>query len=366
MPRRRWHWRLLCLNLLLRTALKKRFKAHVDPRVLRRRVEKIDARLARVDPSVRRRAVACDGVGAEWIEVPQSRAERVILYLHGGGFALRVPNVHAGMAARWCRRLGARTLMPDYRLAPEHPFPAAPEDCLTAYRWLLAQGITPGNVVIAGDSAGGCLALAVLHGIKSAGWPLPKCAVLLSPAADMELAGPSLVGNEKADPMFRPEVLTLLRDFYVRPDQYQNPLASPLRADYHGFPPLLLQVGSTEMLLNESTRVAEKAHDSGVHVVLEIWQGMPHVFQAISYLPESRHAERHIVDFIRAHAGWDQGAGQGAAVQEALLDNAGLPPTAMVDRDRAGLPDAGSLPASQGTTAPDAGGRVPSRIPSGS
>jgi acetyl esterase/lipase len=303
-PRRRWHWRLLWVSLLLRATVKRRLGASVDPGALRRRIERIDAHLSKVRPEVRRRRITCDGVGAEWIEVPESLAERVILYLHGGGFVLRVPNVHAGMAARWCRRLGARTLMPDYRLAPEYPFPAAPEDCLTAYRWLLAQGIASGNVVIAGDSAGGCLTLAVLHGIKSAGWPLPSCAVLLSPPADMEMAGPSLIRNKKADPMFHPDTLALLRDLYVKEDQYQDPLASPLRADYQGFPPLMMQVGSTEMLLNESTRVAEKAHDSGVHVVLEIWQDMPHVFQAIHSLPEAREAERHIVRFIREHSGW--------------------------------------------------------------
>src|SRR5260221_7364609 len=161
-------WRRRWLNLFLRFTAKRMLAPGADLAVLRRKQVGLDVRFGRVDPVARRTPVAIDGVDGEWIDVPESRPERVLPYLHGGAFIFRFPNTHPALAARLCRRLGARALMVDYRLAPEHPYPAAPDDCHRAYRWLLAQGCDPRNIVIAGDSAGGNLTRGTLHRAKGA------------------------------------------------------------------------------------------------------------------------------------------------------------------------------------------------------
>jgi len=295
---RRW-W----LHTILRLTAKRMHVVGADIATLRAQQEVFDKKFGRLDPEAKQTAVDCDGVAAEWIEVTGSRPYRVLLYLHGGAFMFRFPRTHAGMAARWCRRLGARALMVDYRLAPEHRFPAAPDDCHGAYRWLLAQGIDPRHIALAGDSAGGNLALVTLHRIKAAGEPMPACAVLLSPAVDFTLSSKSLVTNEKRDPMFTLAGLIALRGLYASPRHYLDPSVSPLYADYAGFPPLLFQAGDLEVLRDESMRAADRAHAAGVDVELEIWKDMGHVFQALP-LPQATAATEHIVNFITKHTGW--------------------------------------------------------------
>jgi acetyl esterase/lipase len=293
------------LNAVLRLAMGKPLAHDTDVVALRRRYERIDARQFRVDPEAERSPVECGGVPGEAIWVPETRAERTLLYLHGGSFAFRFPNAHAAFAARLCRRLRARALIPDYRLAPEHPFPAAPDDCHAAYRGLLAQGIEPDNIVLAGDSAGGTLALVTLHRIRVAGEPMPSCAVLLSPAVDCTLRSPSMVAYDGHDPMLRLASLIVLRQHYVpSPHDYTNPEVSPLFADFAGFPPLFFQAGSTELLRDEATRAADKAFDAGVDVELELWPGAAHVFQIADFLPEAAQALNHIVRFVRIRTGW--------------------------------------------------------------
>jgi acetyl esterase/lipase len=248
----------------------------------------------------------CDGVPAEWLEVPETRAERVLLYLHGGSFAFRFPNAHAALAGRLCRRLRARALLPDYRLAPEHPFPAGADDCHAAFRWLLAQGIEPRNIVLAGDSAGGNLALVTLHRARRAGEPMPGCVVLLSPAVDCTLSSPSMVEYDGRDPLLALSSLLVLRRHYVpSPHLYMNPEVSPIFGEFAGFPPLFFQAGSTELLRDEATRTADKAHAAGVDVELELWPDLPHVFQAAHFLPEAALALSHIARFVRMRTGWD-------------------------------------------------------------
>jgi len=302
---RRPSWRTRALNALLRVTVRKRLSLDADVAALRRQYETFDARYFRAEPDVRRIAVDCDGVAAEWVSVPQTRAGRVILYLHGGSFAFRYPNAHAALAARLCRRLGAQALIPDYRLAPEHPFPAAPDDCHATYRWLLAEGFDPKGIVVAGDSAGGNLALVTLHRAKKAGEPLPACAVLLSPAVDCTLGSPSMVVNDGIDPMVQLNSLLVLRRHYVpSPHQYTDPEVSPLFGEFGGFPPLFFQAGSTELLRDEATRAAEKAHEAGVDVELELWPGVAHGFQVAGFLPEAVLAIDHIARFVEARTGW--------------------------------------------------------------
>jgi monoterpene epsilon-lactone hydrolase len=299
-------WRSRALNALLRVASSRRLRQDADLLALRRRYEALDARHAPAVPGMVREAVQCDGVAAEWISVPESRPDRTLLYLHGGSFAFRFPNTHAAFAARICRRLGARALLPDYRLAPEHPFPAAPDDCHAAYRWLLGRGCPPGSVVLIGDSAGGCLALVTLHRARQAAEPQPACAVLLSPAVDCTFDSHSMVDNEGRDPLFRLSDLLVLRRHYVpSPHLYTHPEVSPLFADFTGFAPLLLQAGSGEMLRDEAVRTAHKAHAAGVDVELELWPDTPHVFQVAPFLPESTRALHHIAAFVAAHTGWN-------------------------------------------------------------
>ncbi len=310
----RGSWRSRALNTLLRAALSRRLRPDSDLEALRRRYEALDARFAPVVPGMQREPVQCNGVAAEWISVPESRTDRTLLYLHGGSFAFRLPNTHAAFAARLCRLLGARSLLPDYRLAPEHPFPAAPDDCHAVYRWLLGQGCAPGSVVLIGDSAGGCLALVTLHRLRQAAEPQPACAVLLSPAVDCTLDSHSMVDNEGRDPLFRLADLLVLRRLYVpSPHLYTHPEVSPLFADFEGFAPLLLQVGSSEMLRDEAIRTAHKAHAAGVDVELELWPDTPHVFQAAPFLPESARALQHISAFVAARTGWSVAGLSGAA-----------------------------------------------------
>ena len=298
-------WRSRALNAVLRLTMGRPLRDDSDIVALRRRYEKLDARQFRVGSHVERMPVECGGVPGEWIVVPETRHERVVLYLHGGSFAFRFPNAHAALAARLCRQLRARALIPDYRLAPEYPFPAAPDDCHAAYRGLLAQGVDPGNIVLAGDSAGGNLALVTLHRSRAAGEPLPACAVLLSPAVDCTLGSPSMFTFDGQDPMIRLASLLVLRQHYVpSPEHYTNPEVSPLFADFEGFPPLFFQAGSTELLRDEATRAADKAYAAGVDVELELWPDAAHVFQIAGFLPEAAVAIDHIARFVRMRTGW--------------------------------------------------------------
>lgn len=299
-------WRRFWLHLALRLLTRRMISLNPDVPRLRARQLRVDARVNRLPQGLHRTRVDCGGVAAEWLETPGNQPQRVLLYLHGGAFMFRFPHSHGALVGKWCRKLGARALMVQYRLAPEHPFPAAPDDCHAAYRWLLAQGYRADDIVLAGDSAGGNLALATLHRIKAAGEPMPRCAVLLSPFVDATLSGASLRYNAHCDPMFTIEGMMTIRSLYVKPESYFDPSASPLFADFTGLPPMLIQAGGIEMLRDDSVRVAERAHAAGVPVQLEIWEHMPHVFQAIPLLPQAAVASQRIMAFIAGQTGWSK------------------------------------------------------------
>jgi len=272
---------------------------------MRKRIALIDHNLGQLAGDVRITRQNCDEVRAEWLEVQQSRLDRVLLYIHGGAFCFRIPRTQSAMIARWCRRSGARALMPVYRLAPEHPYPAASDDCLAAYRWLLNNGVPAHNIVICGDSAGGNLSLVTLMRAREEGLPLPAAAIVLSPATDFSLSGRSSTVNEESDPMFSLAMLRWFGEMYLsEPELFLTPFVSPLTGDFSGLPPMLFQVGSNEMLLDDSTRAAAKAFGAGVDVQLDVFDGMPHVFQGIAQLPESKVADRHVAEFLEAKAGW--------------------------------------------------------------
>lgn len=306
----RGRWIRDLLNLLLRVTVRWQLGLHINVPQLRGRMEKLNKQAPPLCPDVRREPVHCDSASAEWIVPSACRTERVLLYVHGGAFVARTPELHAAMVSAWCQALGARALMVDYRLAPEHPYPAALDDCHVAYRWLLRQGIAPTQIVIAGDSAGGNLALATMQRLKAEGAPLPTCAVLLSPFLDFSLGGKSVLDNAHADPVFTLAFGIGIRACYAHPRQYLDSGVSPLFGDFAGLPPLLFQVGSTELLLDDSGRAAALAEAAGVTVQLEIWERLPHVFQYIAALPQAREAAQSIVGFISSHTGWDVKTGE--------------------------------------------------------
>ena len=236
--------------------------------------------------------VSANGVSAEWITAPGAGAGKAVLYFHGGGFQIGSTRSHRELMARISEAAACRVLGIDYRLAPEHRFPAALHDALTAHDWLLAQGFHGADIALAGDSAGAGLALSVLLSLRDAGRALPAAALLMSAWTDLTASGPSYEGRADADPIHqRSMILALARSYLGAAGDARNPLASPLFAGLHGLPPLLIQVGDRETLLSDSTLLAEKARAAGVSVELEVWPGMIHVFQQFpAELAEARQA----------------------------------------------------------------------------
>ena len=253
-----------------------------------------------LDEDVRCEAVDVGGIPGEWISTPESVEERVVYYLHGGGYVICSIDTHRPMIARIARAAGARALAINYRLAPENPFPAAVEDATAAYRWLVSTGVEPAKVVIAGDSAGGGLAVAAMVALRDAGEPLPAAGVCISPWVDMEGTGESMVTKADVDPIVRPEGMPQMAKAYLGDADPRTPLASPIYANLTGLPPLLIQVGTAETLLDDATRLAERAKSAGVEVVLEPWEDMIHVWHAFAeMLPEGQEAIERIGEFVR-------------------------------------------------------------------
>lgn len=291
-------------NRVLRLAMKGPMRSMTDHRHLRKVMRRANAWVP-IPKDVKIEDVDAAGVPAQFIRVPSSRDDRIILYLHGGGFVTSSPKVHTRMVACLCRDLDAAVLLVDYRLAPEHPFPAGPDDCLNSYKWLLAKGHEAKNIVIAGDSAGGCLTLVTLLRVRDEGLSLPSCAVMLSPGTDLTRTGLSHTENKEKDPVFDYNAFDLIVKAYVGDETSKvNPLVSPLYAEMHGLPPLLFHAGSTEMLRDDSVLAAEKAKAAGVDVTCKIWDDLPHVFHSLGFLPESKIAFEHIKNFVETKTGW--------------------------------------------------------------
>jgi acetyl esterase/lipase len=236
-----------------------------------------------------------NGVPAEWVSAPGAAADRAVLYLHGGGYVIGSIRTHRELAGRISAASGARCLVIDYRLGPENPFPAAVEDATAAYRWLIAAGFLPGKLAIAGDSAGGGLSVATLLALRDAGVPLPATGVCISPWVDLEGTGESMTTKAAEDPMVQRDALRQMAQLYLGGADPRTPLAAPLWGELRGLPPLFLQVGSAETLLDDSTRLAQRARNAGVEVELEIWPDMIHVWHAFAgMIPEGREAIERI------------------------------------------------------------------------
>jgi acetyl esterase/lipase len=257
-----------------------------------------------VAADIRSEPVDAGTVPAAWVSAPGAAEDRVILYLHGGGYAIGSIDSHRALAGSLSRTARARVLLIGYRLAPEHPFPAAVEDSTAAYRWLLRQGVEPSRIVIAGDSAGGGLTVATLVALRDAKERLPAGGVCISPWLDMEGSGESMTTRAAQDPMIQRGLIEWFASLYVGKGDRRAPLASPLYADLSGLPPLYVLVGTAETLLDDSVRLGERARKAGVQVTLEAWDGMIHVWPAFAaILDEGREAIDKIGEFVRRRTG---------------------------------------------------------------
>lgn len=291
-------WQAHVLKGLLK--LNRRFFQQPGDRTVARHRADIDRLCAMFKPigPINHDRVEAGGVPAEWVIPKHTEPSRAILFIHGGSFVAGSTYSHRTLAANMAIASKARALSIDYRLAPEHPFPAAVEDTAAAYEWLLAQGLTPSQIVVAGDSAGGNLSLALLLHLRDLQQPMPAGAVCLCPAPDLSFSGESMVTNLKKDIMLNLSEERTYIKAYLKGADPRAPLASPIYADLRGLPPLFLQVGAHELLLSDVERFAEKAKAAGVEVTLEVWPEMQHDWQmAAAILPEGRQAIAHAGEF---------------------------------------------------------------------
>ena len=252
-------------------------------------------------PDIKIERVTAPSAPAEWLRPPAATAGRVVLYLHGGGYVIGSPRSHRHLAAAIASAAGASALLLDYRLAPEHPFPAAVDDAVAAYRWLLEQGVSPAHLVIAGDSAGGGLTIATLLALRDSGARLPAVAVCISPWVDLTCGGGSYDTKAAADPIVRRAGVAEMARAYLGTVDPRAPLASPLFADLRGLPPLLIQVGTDEVLLDDGLGLAERAKAAGVDTTVEVAERMIHVWHwFFPMLDEGQAAIDRIGAFVRA------------------------------------------------------------------
>jgi acetyl esterase/lipase len=281
------------------------FRYMADPalpvEVRRRRMDRVVGTV-RVSRGTRVEPVMAGPVPAEWIVPPGVETDTVLLYLHGGGYAAGSFVTHRVVAEKVAQLARVRALLPAYRLAPEHRFPAAVDDAMAVYRWLIQEyDADPARVVVAGDSAGGGLTIVLAVSARDAGWPLPAALACVSPWTDLAGTGESMRTKAGKDPCFTPEGLHLQAREYLGDADPRHPLASPLYADLRGLPPLMVQVGEDELLLDDARRLVERARAAGVDATLEVWPGLWHIFATQGTFPESRKAMQRLAYFLRRH-----------------------------------------------------------------
>lgn len=280
-----------------------RARPHFSATMAERRAgwEHLSGRFA-VPDDVKYEPVVSNGVPGLWVTPPNAVARRVILYIHGGGFVLGSSRTYREFTARLGRAAKARSLVIDYRLAPENPFPAGLEDCVKAYEWLIAEGHDPKDIAVAGDSAGATLILSTLLILKSKKIPLPACIGAICGWYDLTNSSPSIVSNGNRDIFVPPNFNDAAAKIYLGGADARDPLASPLFGDMKGFPPTLIQVGDMERLIDDSTRLHAKLQAEGVESVLEIWPDMPHIWHFFgSMLDEGTKATERVAEFIAKH-----------------------------------------------------------------
>jgi monoterpene epsilon-lactone hydrolase len=295
-PRPSWQARVMnaCTRVMIKPWM--RFGSVESMRSITGRLDEQQAR--RLPDDIKSRRVDKEGYSGEWVSISGKRPRKVVLYFPGGGFIMRLATQHKAFVARICRAANARTLLVHYRLAPEVPFPGGLEDCLAAYHDLLKQGHEPKDITIAGDSAGGGLVLSTLLALRDEGTPQPANAIVLSPLADLTYSGKSRKFNKRRDPMLPTHRASEMHQLYIGEVPPEDRFISPVFADFDGLPPILGQVGSTEILLDDTVRAAAQARKAGTPFFLEVWNEMPHVFPIFAILPESQVAVDRMAQFI--------------------------------------------------------------------
>jgi acetyl esterase/lipase len=274
-----------------------------DVQTLRAAFNELMARVP-VPPDVQQTPVELGGVAGVEVTIEGNETDNVILYFHGGVYVIGTAVASVPLVSELARKTRAKAITVDYRLGPEHPYPAAVDDARAAYQGLLAQDIDPAQIAFAGESAGGGLAVATMLALREAGVPLPSCGYLMSPYADLTLSGATLTDREEADPVLTPEGLRVRVPDYLAGADASDPLISPIFGDLKDLPPLLIQVGSHEILLSDALRLAERAAICDVPVTLEVTPGVPHVFQGFAgLLDEATAALDGAAGFISAQLG---------------------------------------------------------------
>jgi monoterpene epsilon-lactone hydrolase len=297
MPSMRSH----IFRLFMRFAIAPRFrKAGESVDALRNALDRL-ARYQKIPSGIDVQPVMAGDVAGEWVAAPDAAEDRVVLFLHGGACIAGSPTTHRELAARIAMTCAARVLVIDYRLAPEHLFPAALDDAMTAYRWLLNEGNSPTHIAIGGDSSGGGLTLQTLISLRDTASPLPGAAFFLSPQTDwIHFDGESFTTQARKDPLLTPTMCRFSASCYVGPADPSTPLLSPARMDLHDLPPMLIHAGDREILLSDAMRLAERARESGVNVTFKVWKGMWHGFHAsAAIVPEARQAISELGTFVR-------------------------------------------------------------------
>ena len=289
------------LSLFMRLTIKKQMAKLDDPVAFRARPGGFGGK---IPEAVKSTQVDAGGVPSEWVEWPGAPKDSVILYFHGGGYVFGDPDSHRDIAWRLGKEAGSKVLVVNYRLAPEHRFPAAVDDAADSYRWLLEQGFAADKIAVAGDSAGGGLAVALMVNLKNLGLKLPKVAVLMSPWVDLAMTGSSMAANAKSDAMLSPEAMSTFAAYYLGDTNPKAPLASPIFADLSDLPPTLVLVGSQEVLLSDSETLVEKINTAGGNARLSVWPKMPHVFPILAaIIPEGKKAVTDMAEFLCIHLG---------------------------------------------------------------
>ncbi len=261
--------------------------------------ERRSAQRVPLPAGITREVVSADGVRCEWFIPQDSPHDHVLLYLHGGGFIYGLTSLHRQMVIALAQKMRTRALMVDYRLAPEHPFPAALDDSVTAYRWLLKQGFSAQHIVVAGDSAGGNLTITTVMKLRDSGDPLPAAAACLSPVADLTITDDR--SKKFDDPLLHPKATRIYIESYVADSDAKDPMISPAFGDWHGLPPLLVHAGEDEILRDDAIRIEERARAAGVGVRLEIYPRMWHVWQLYLTLPQAVQSLDDIAQFLQSH-----------------------------------------------------------------
>jgi len=298
-PRQRISLRAHAVRLGLRLFVKRRYR-HEPIEVVRQRFKRMELLVPRPPRGTKTRNFSLKGLPARTVTVREARPGTEVLFLHGGAYSVGSFRNYGHFTWRLGKAARARVLALDYRMAPEHPYPAALNDALAAYRWLLDQGARPDRILLAGDSAGGGLTLALLLKLRDEGVPLPAGAVALSPWTDLATTGASLHTKADTDPMLVASEIPHHAAMYLGGADPRDPYASPLYGDPRGLPPTLIQAGGDEVLLDDGVRMAEKMQAAGCDVELQVWPRMPHVFQLLAtVMPEAQAAVAEIARFAR-------------------------------------------------------------------